>query len=55
MMFTATVAALESEGALEVVPTEAPTGPTGATGEEQWNEDKSGSPPYGESDGHDED
>ena len=48
-------AALESEGALEVVPTEAATGPTGETGEEHGNEDKGGSPPYGEANGHDED
>jgi hypothetical protein len=48
-------AALESEGALEVAPTEAPTGPTGETSEEHGNEDKGGSPPYGEAQGHDED
>jgi len=48
-------AALESEGALEVVPTEAPTGPTGETGKDEGNEDKSGSPPYGEANGHEED
>jgi len=48
-------AALESEGALEVVPTEAPTGPTGETGEEHGNEDKGGSPPYGDANGHEED
>jgi tRNA A-37 threonylcarbamoyl transferase component Bud32 len=47
--------ALEGEGALEVVPTESPTGPTGETGKDERNEDKSGSPPYGESNGHDED
>ena len=49
------VVALEGEGALEVVPTEAPTGATGETGEEHGNEDKGGSPPYGEAQGHDED
>jgi serine/threonine-protein kinase len=48
-------AALESEGALEVVPTESPTGPTGETGTDEGNEDKGGSPPYGEANGHDED
>jgi hypothetical protein len=48
-------AALESQGALEVAPTEAPTGPTGETSEEHGNEDKGGSPPYGEAQGHDED
>jgi len=48
-------AALESEGALEVVPTEAPTGPTGETGKDEGNEDKSGSPPYGDANGHEED
>jgi len=48
-------AALEGEDALEVAPTEAPTGPTGETGEDQGNEDKGGSPPYGEATGHDED
>jgi Protein kinase domain len=47
--------ALESEGALEVVPTEAATGPTGEAGEDQGNEDKGGSPPHGEANGHDED
>ena len=47
--------ALEGEGALEVAPTEAPTGPTSETGEEHGNEDKGGSPPYGEAQGHDED
>jgi tRNA A-37 threonylcarbamoyl transferase component Bud32 len=47
--------ALEIEGALEVVPTEAATGPTGETGEEHGNEDKGGSPPHGEANGHDED
>jgi hypothetical protein len=47
-------AALESEGALEVAPTEAPTGPTGETSEEHGDEDKCGSPPYGEAQGHDE-
>jgi eukaryotic-like serine/threonine-protein kinase len=46
--------ALQNEGALgEVVPTEAPTGPTG---DEQGNEDKNGgSPPHGEANGHEED
>jgi hypothetical protein len=48
-------AALESEGALEVLPTETPTGPTGETGEEHGNEDKGGSPPYGDANGHEED
>ena len=48
-------AALESEGALEVAPTEAPTGPTAETSGEHGNEDKGGSPPYGEANGHDED
>ena len=48
------VVALESEGALGVVPTGAPTGPTGAGGEEPGNE-QSGSPPYGEANGHEED
>jgi hypothetical protein len=47
--------ALESEGALGVVPTEAANGPTGETGEDHGNEDKGGSPPYGEANGHDED
>ena len=47
--------ALESEGALEVVPTETATGPTGETGEDHGNEDKGGSPPHGEANGHDED
>jgi len=46
--------ALESEGALEVVLTEAATGSMGETGEDQGNEDKGGSPPYGEANGHDE-
>ena len=48
-------AALESEGALEVATTEAATGPTGETGEDHGNEDKGGSPPHGEANGHDED
>ena len=47
------VVALQDEGALAVVPTSAPTGPTG---DEQGNEDKhGGSPPYGEANGHEED
>ncbi|HEX5954959.1 MAG TPA: protein kinase [Solirubrobacterales bacterium] len=46
-------AALQNEDALgEVVPTEAPTGPTEESG---GKEDKHGSPPYGEANGHDED
>jgi len=49
------VVVLEGEGALEVVPTGAPTGATGENGEEHGNEDKGGSPPYGEAQGHDED
>jgi eukaryotic-like serine/threonine-protein kinase len=44
------VVALENEGALAVVPTSAPTGPTG---DEQGN-DQSGSPPYSDANGHDE-
>jgi len=46
--------ALQNEGALgEVVPTSAPTGPTG---DEQGNEDQhGGSPPHGEANGHEED
>jgi hypothetical protein len=45
--------ALQNEDALgEVVPTEAPTGPTEESG---GKEDKHGSPPYGEANGHDED
>jgi hypothetical protein len=47
------VVALQNEGALAVVPTPAPTGPTGETS--GGNEDKHGSPPYGEANGHDED
>jgi hypothetical protein len=47
--------ALESEGALEVVPTEVATGPTSETSQEHGDEDKGGSPPYGEAQGHDED
>ena len=46
-------AALQNEGALgEVVPTGTPTGPTEESG---GKEDKHGSPPYGEANGHDED
>ena len=46
-------AALQNEDALgEVVPTGAPTGPTEENG---GKEDKHGSPPYGEANGHDED
>ena len=48
-------AALESEGALEVATTEAPTGPTAETSGEHGNEDKGGSPPHGEANGHEED
>jgi serine/threonine-protein kinase len=45
-------AALQNEDAPgEVVPTEAPTGPTEESG---GKEDKHGSPPYGEANGHDE-
>jgi len=45
--------AMQSEGALAVVPTSAPTGPTG---DEQGNEDKhGGSPPHGEANGHEDD
>jgi eukaryotic-like serine/threonine-protein kinase len=47
------VVALQDEGALAVVPTSAPTGPTG---DEQGNEDQhGGSPPYGEANGHEGD
>jgi serine/threonine-protein kinase len=50
------VVALQNEGALAVVPTPAPTGPTGETGETSGGkEDKHGSPPYGEANGHEED
>ncbi|HEU4831783.1 MAG TPA: protein kinase [Actinomycetota bacterium] len=46
-------AALQNEDALgEVVPSEAPTGPTDESG---GREEKHGSPPYGEANGHDED
>jgi hypothetical protein len=46
-------AALQNEDALgEAVPSEAPTGPTEESG---GKEDKHGSPPYGEANGHDED
>jgi hypothetical protein len=46
-------AALQNEDALgDVVPTGAPTGPTEEIG---GKEDKHGSPPYGEANGHDED
>ena len=48
------VVALEDESALEVVPTAAPTGPTGGNGDEKGN-DHSGSPPYGEANGHEDD
>jgi len=44
------VVALQNGGALAVAPTSAPTGPTG---DEQGN-DESGSPPYGDANGHDE-
>ena len=47
------VVALQDEGALAVVPTPAPTGPTGETS--GGKEDKHGSPPYGEANGHEED
>jgi serine/threonine-protein kinase len=47
------VVALQDEGALAVVPTPAPTGPTGETS--GGNGDKHGSPPYGEANGHEED
>jgi eukaryotic-like serine/threonine-protein kinase len=46
------MAALQDEGALAVVPTSAPTGPTG---DEQGGDEHGGSPPYGEAKGHDED
>ena len=48
------VVALQDEGVLGEI---APTGPTGETGEtgETGKEDKHGSPPYGEANGHDED
>jgi hypothetical protein len=46
------VVALQNEGALAAVPTSAPTGPAG---DEQGKEDKHGSPPYGDANGHDED
>jgi len=49
------VVALEGEGALEVVPTGAPTGATGETSGQDGNEDKGGSAPHGEANGHDED
>jgi hypothetical protein len=46
-------AALQNEDALgDVVPTGVPTGPTEESG---GKEDKHGSPPYGEANGHDED
>jgi hypothetical protein len=48
--------ALQNEGALgEVVPSEAPTGPTGETSGGSGKDDKHGSPPHGEANGHDED
>lgn len=47
--------ALEGEGALEVVPTGALTGATGETSGQDGDEDKGGSPPHGEANGHDED
>jgi serine/threonine-protein kinase len=43
--------ALQDEGALAVVPTSSPTGPTG---DEHGNEDKHGGSPHGEANGHDE-
>jgi hypothetical protein len=46
------VVALQDEGALAVVPTSAPTGPTG---DEQGSDSHGGSPPYGEANGHEED
>jgi len=45
-------AALQDEGVLGVVPSPTPTGPTG---EEDGDGDHSGSPPYGEAKGHEED
>jgi hypothetical protein len=48
--------ALQNEGALgDVIPSEAPTGPTGETSGGSGKEDKHGSPPHGEANGHDED
>jgi microcompartment protein CcmK/EutM len=49
------IVALEGESALEVVPTGAPTGATGETGGKNGDEDRGGSPPYGEANGHDGD
>jgi hypothetical protein len=46
------VVALQNEGALAVVPTSAPTGPTG---DEQGSDEHGGSPPHGEAKGHEED
>jgi eukaryotic-like serine/threonine-protein kinase len=49
------VVALQNEGALgEVAPT-GPSGESGGSGKEDGKEDKHGSPPYGEANGHDED
>jgi Protein kinase domain/FIMAH domain len=49
------VVALQDEGALALAPTSAPTGPTGASDDEQGNDGHGGSPPYGEANGHEED
>jgi hypothetical protein len=49
------VVALQNEGALAVVPTSAPTGPTGESGDEQGSDKHGGSPPHGEAKGHEED
>jgi eukaryotic-like serine/threonine-protein kinase len=40
---------------LAVVPTSAPTGPTGESGDEQGSDKHGGSPPHGEAKGHEED
>ena len=45
------VVVLRNEGALAVVP----TGPTAEVGDEQANDKHSGSPPYGQANGHEED
>ena len=49
------VVSLQDEGALALAPTAAPTGPTGASGDEKGNDGHGGSPPYGEANGHEED
>ena len=49
------VVSLQNEGALALAPTAAPTGPTGASGDEKGNDGHGGSPPYGEANGHEED